>query len=188
MRTEERFVLSLDDLPGLDRRALMRHAILLVGGSVAAASPAAALSQKAAKQKRFFTPAQFAVLSEYAETVIPRTSSPGAKDAGVPESIDALMRNWASRERQAQFRTLMEKIGGTGFMKMNAKSRLAFVQRFDDEQLTASEPSYVKFKELLLTTYYLSEEGATKELRYELIPGKFEGFNELASDTPAWAD
>ena len=179
---------SSDDLPALDRRALMRNAILLVGGSVAAGSPVGALAQKTGKQKRFFTPAQFAVLSEYAETVIPRTSTPGAKDAGVPQSIDALMRNWASVERQGQFRALIDKIGGIGFTKMNAEDKTAFARQFDEEQLTAWEPTYVKFKELLLTAYYLSEAGATKELRYELIPGKFEGFNELAPDAPAWAD
>jgi hypothetical protein len=181
-------VFSSEDLPVLDRRALMRNAILLVGGSVAAGSPVAALAQKTSSRKRFFTPAQFAVLSAYAETVIPRTATPGAKDAGVPQSIDSLMRNWASVERQGQFRALIDKIGGSGFTKMNAEDRTAFARQFDEEQLTAWEPTYVKFKELLLTTYYLSEEGATKELRYELIPGKFEGFNELAPDAPAWAD
>jgi hypothetical protein len=178
---------SLNELPEIDRRALMRNAILLVGGSVAAGTPVAVLAQKTSK-RRFFSPAQYAVLSEYAEIVIPRTTTPGAKDAGVPQSMDALMRNWASEERKVQFRALIEKIGGSGFMKLKPADRIEFARRFDAEQLAAWEPSYVKFKELLLTTYYLSEEGATKELRYELIPGKFEGFNELAPDAPAWAD
>lgn len=177
----------MDDLPALDRRALMRNAILLVGGSVAAGSPAAALAQQSSK-RRFFTPAQFAVLSEYAETVMPRTTTPGAKDAGVPQSMDSLMRNWASRERQAQFRALINEIGGAGFVKMTPAARVDFARTFDAERLGRWDPVYVKFKELLLTTYYLSEPGATKELRYELIPGKFEGWNELAPDAPAWAD
>jgi hypothetical protein len=173
---------------GLDRRELLRNAILLVGGSVAAGSPVAALAWPASDQKRFFTPAQFSVLSEYAETIIPRTTTPGAKDARVPESIDSLMLNWASPERQGQFRALIEKIAASGFMKLNPADRLGFAQRFDREQLTAWDPGYVKFKELLLTTYYLSEAGATKELRYELIPGKYEGSSELAPEAPAWAD
>lgn len=178
---------SLNDLPEVDRRALMRNAILLVGGAVAAGTPVAAIASKTSK-RRFFTPAQFAVLSEYAEVVMPRTSTPGAKDAGVPQSMDSLMRNWASQERQAQFRTLIDEIGGAGFMKMTPAARTEFARTFDAERLSRWEPVYVKFKELLLTTYYMSEAGATKELRYELIPGKFEGFNELAPDSPAWAD
>jgi hypothetical protein len=165
----------------------MRSAIILVGGSVAAGTPVQALAQNKSK-RRFFTPAQYAILSEYAEVIIPRTATPGAKDAGVPASMDGLMRNWASRERQGQFRKLLDEIGGAGFMKLAPKDRLEFVLGFDRERLTAKEPTYSKFKELLLTTYYLSEEGATKELRYELIPGKYEGSSELAPDAPAWAD
>ena len=42
-------------------------------------------------------------------------------------------------------------------------------------------------KELVLTLYYLSEMGATKELRYELIPGKWEPWTEISPDAPAWA-
>ena len=179
---------SLNDLPVVDRRALMRNAILLVGGSVAAGSPAVAVAQGTAKAKRFFTPLQFAALSEYAEIVIPRTATPGAKDAGVPQSMDSLMRNWASRERQAQFRTLLNTVVDSGFLKLKPADRKEWARRFDAEQLTSKAPTYTKFKELLLTTYYLSEEGATKELRYELIPGKYEGNSELAPDAPAWAD
>jgi gluconate 2-dehydrogenase gamma chain len=97
---------SADVVAAVDRRALLRSAILLVGGSVAGL-PTIALAE-AGEATRFFSPAQFAVLSELVETIIPRTDTPGAKDAGVPEAMDALMINWASAERQEQFRTLID--------------------------------------------------------------------------------
>jgi hypothetical protein len=170
-------------LPEVDRRALLRTAILLVGGSLASV-PGVALG---ATSDRFFTPAQFAIMSEMADIIMPRTASPGAKDAGVPDYLDALMTNWASDQRQAQFRALFDEAGGVGFMNLDNAGRVAFMRNFDAGKLRVWDPAYTKFKELVLTLYYLSELGATKELRYELIPGKWEPWTEISPDAPAWA-
>jgi len=178
---------SLDDLPVLDRRALMRHAILLAGGGIAAASSAGALAKATKKTARFFSPAQMAVLGETMDIIIPRTDTPGAKDAGVPEYFDGLMRDWANAEHQAQFKALADELGGLGLMKLAPAARIQAVRTFDAAKLDAGDPVYFKFKELVLTLYYLSEAGATKELRYELIPGKWEPSTEMSDDTRAWA-
>ena len=170
-------------LPEVDRRSLLRTAILLVGGSLAGV-PSVTLAQG---NDRFFTPAQFAIMSEMAEIIMPRTASPGAKDAGVPDYLDALMSNWASDQRQAQFRALFDEVGGVGFMNLDDPGRVAFMRNFDAGKLRVWDPAYTKFKELVLTLYYLSEAGATKELRYELIPGKWEPWTEISPDAPAWA-
>ena len=77
----------------MDRRELIRSAIFLVGGSLASASPAGALAQtKRSKTARFFTPARYAVMAETVDIIMPRTDTPGAKDAGVPAAMDGLMR------------------------------------------------------------------------------------------------
>jgi gluconate 2-dehydrogenase gamma chain len=101
--------------------------------------------------------------------------------------MDALMINWASAERQEQFRTLIDEIGGTGLLRVTGDARLALVKKIDAERLTANDPAYRRFKELTLTLYYLSETGATKELRYELIPGKWEPATTVGTDTRGWA-
>jgi hypothetical protein len=179
----------------MDRRALLRSAILLVGGTMAGL-PGEALAQtaKAAATKRFFTPAQFAALDHVAETIIPQTDTPGARGAGVPAAMDSLMANWASAERGAQFRALMDDFdktakseGGTTVAALAADKRLDFVRRYDAARLEAKDPVYGRFKELVLTLYYLSEVGATQELRYELVPGTWDGFTTLGPDARAWA-
>lgn len=170
----------------LDRRALIRSAILLVGGSIAA-TPQQLLAKAAAKPARFFSPAQMAVLSEVVEIIIPRTDTPGAKDAGVPQNFDALMRNWASAQHQSQFSALVDEFGGAGLMKLAPSERVDLLRQIDAQKLAAWDPVYARFKELVLTLYYLSEAGATKELRYELIPGKWEPWTEMAPDARAWA-
>ena len=184
---------SADVSPGIDRRALLRGAILLVGGSVVGI-PQEVLAQATATTARFFTPAEFATLAEVAEIIIPRTSTPGAKDAGVPENMDALMVNWASDERQKQFRSILAEInarakaaGGASLVALPMNKRVEVMRAYDADKFGAKDWPYNRFKELVMTLYYLSEPGATKELRYELIPGKWEPGIELKSDTPAWA-
>jgi gluconate 2-dehydrogenase gamma chain len=179
-------VFSLNELPALDRRALLRNAILLAGGSMAAASPVAGLAQSK-KAARFFSPAQMIVLTEVLDIMVPRTDTPGAKDAGVPASMDMMMRNWASAERKAQFAGLVDEIGGMGLMKMKRPERVELIRNLDAQRLQAWDPAYVKFKELSLTLFYLSEEGANKELAYELTPGVWDPWTELAPDQRVWA-
>lgn len=187
-------MLSFNDLPAVNRRALLKSAILLVGGTLAGL-PGQVLAQAAdaAPAARFFSKTQFATMAEVADIILPRTDTPGAKDAGVPDYLDALMVNWASPERQQQFLALIDEIdararsAGGAFPSLPMARRVELLGAFDAEKLAASDQPYAKFKELVLTLFYMSEAGATKELRYELIPGKFEPGIEVTSDTRAWA-
>ena len=49
------------------------------------------------------------------------------------------------------------------------------------------DPAYGKFKALVLALYYLSEAGATQELRYEHVPGAWEPSLPVTADTRGWA-
>lgn len=176
----------------MDRRALMRSAIMLVGGSVAGV-PAVAFAQDA-EPKQFFTPPQFYVLDQVSEIMIPKTDTPGAREAGVPGALDMLMTKWASQTRGEQFRALMDDIdlraraqAPAGLRGLSAPARLELVRAYDAEKMGAQEPVYRRFKELVLTLYYLSEVGATQELRYELVPGKWEPWTTIGADARAWA-
>jgi len=168
----------------LDRRTLLRSAILLVGGTLASgvAGPALAVAGTA----RFFTPDELRIVAEFAEIIIPRTDTPGAKDAGVPEALNALMTDWASEARKAEFRALVGRIDAAGVVPLGAPPQIEIARRFDAAQL-AADPVYRRFKELILTLYYLSEAGATRELRYLHTPGRWEASIPIGPDTRAWA-
>lgn len=43
------------------------------------------------------------------------------------------------------------------------------------------------FKRLVLVGYYTSEAGATEELRYEAVPGRYDGCLPVAEVGRAWA-
>ena len=170
--------------PALDRRTLLSSAILLVGGTLASGVALPALA--APGTARFFTPEELVIVAEFAEVIIPRTDTPGAKDAGVPETLDGLMANWASEARKADFRALVGRIAAAGIVTPGAPPQLDLASSFDAAQITA-DPVYRRFKELVLTLFYLSRPGATQELRYEHTPGKWEPSIEVGPDTRAWA-
>ena len=181
----------LKDVP-VDRRALLRSAIVLVGGSMAAA-PALALAEAVAAAPRFFSSAQYALLDEIVAIIIPKTDTPGAREAGVPGFIDAMMTDWASPSTAQQTRDLIDRIDvaaktdfGGPLLTLAPDRRIEAVRAFDAAALP-SDRAYRRFKELVLLTYYFSEAGATQELRYELVPGVWKGSVPLKPGQPAWA-
>lgn len=137
------------------------------------AAPTAALAQHqhgsnlvqvaAAYQPRVLTAAEMKWAGALADTIIPRTDTPGASDVGVPTFIDrALSRN---TELLTRYRA--------GAASLDSKSRAKFGQVFDAlssarrievlSELTA-DPFFKLAKDLTVDGYYSSKDGLTKEL------------------------
>lgn len=172
------------------RRALLRSTLLLVGG--AATALPMDLWAKAEPAARFFGKAEFALLDEVCEIILPQTDTPGARGAGVPGAFDALMRNWASAEHQQQFRALLKAFdaaavakAGQPLLKLDPQQRLDLITAYDAEHY--QQAPYSSFKDLVLKLYYLSEVGATQELRYEHVPGAWEPSIKITPGTRSWA-
>lgn len=177
---------------GADRRGFICGALLAIGVSGVSLSGCSLLADSGADTDQFFNPARFAVLDTVAETIIPRTDTPGARDAMVPQRLDRLMSGWASKETQSAFTALLDEIEAAakahdpqGLAAMSATRQLDVVSAFD--QSKQADPAYRKFKNLVLALYYISEPGATQELRYEHVPGAWEPSIAVTPDTRAWA-
>lgn len=176
-------------LAGVDRRTLIQRAILLVGGAITGAPQAAA-----GKPDRRFSSARRKLFDAYADILIPETDTPGALGAGVPASVDALMRDWASEATATLLGATLDAldeaargIAGTDLLSLPAAKRIEVTRAFDAERVARRDPGYLRLKDLVLVTYYLSEPGATQELRYELVPGVWEASVPLGPDRRAWA-
>lgn len=162
----------------MNRRALLLGAAVLLGG-------AAALSRFSRKTPGVITAAgpamsaeQFALLEQITEVMIPTTDTPGAIAAGVPAFIRQMLGDWASAASRAQIAGVIEGVEknawekfGASFVELSPERRHEVVRGFDADRASRHDPAYGKFKYLVLVGYYLSEVGATQELRYELIPG-----------------
>ena len=186
----------MTDVGMLDRRALLRSAILLVGGAASGALPDLAWAQGTAEAtaKRFLPQAQLRVLQELCGVIIPKTDTPGAREAGVPELIDALLAEWASPKTRAQLVGAIDDVearsradAGAGLAALPPAKQLAFVTAYDSAAMRGDNGGYRRLKDLILTGYYLSEPGATQELRYELAPGVWEPAVPVTAETRTWA-
>ncbi|MBV1687831.1 gluconate 2-dehydrogenase subunit 3 family protein [Novosphingobium sp. G106] len=123
---------------------------------------------------------------------MPRTDTPGARDALVPARFDALMRAWASPQTQSDFQRVLDEIevaarpvDSKGIAALSAPQQLEIVSAYDRAKMR--DPAYNRFKTLILSLYYISEPGATQELRYEHVPGAWEPSIPVTADTRAYA-
>ena len=183
----------------LDRRQLLTYAIGLVGGTVAVgAFGDTAPTGHGAGQAGYFSGSRRAVLDEVASLMIPATDTPGALEVGVPGFIDRMMATWASQDTKKAFDDLLDDVDakaasalGKSFLSLEPGQRLAFLTQYDADHLTGDLKSmtgaYARFKELLMSAYYLSEVGATQELRLEEVPGPFRGGIPVSEVGRSWA-
>ena len=175
----------------MDRRRLLQTALVLAGASVAGAG-CGDLSGAKHDAGRFFDRRAYAALNAVADVVIPRTDTPGAVDVGVPARLDAMMTSWASRQTRARTVQILEEIDAAAvktfrrpIAKLKPEQQLSIMEAYD--AASARDPGYSTFKGLILDLYYMSQPGATQELRYEQVPGVWEPSIKVGADTRAWA-
>jgi len=131
-----------------------------------------------------------ALLAELADVIIPTTTTPGAKAAGVEKFIIRMLRDCHSKQDHDSFYAGLAKLEG----ECNAKFGKLFAQLLPEQKVdfmkafaSANKPFFLKLKQLTVTGYFNSEIGATQALAYLPIPGRFEGSVPLSPGQKAWA-
>lgn len=159
---------------------------------------------------QFFTHDQALIVAELAEIILPKTITPGAKDAGVPAFIDSMLKEvypQADQERFVKgltdFDADAQKTYGDSFVSCTKEDQVALVKKYHDEaqsQSTGSasigwwragsgggKPFILEVKELTILGFFTSEPGATQVLQYNMVPGTFKGCVPLSEVGKAWA-
>lgn len=138
---------------------------------------------------------QSATVSAMADMIIPRTETPGAVDARVPEFIDLILSDWSDDRERARFLqglVAVDKLShqhfGKDFVDSSVDQQTEILRLLGEEMSrdfgrlpagprgyhgAAPEPHanfYPMFRRLVLTGYFTSEIGATKQLHFEVIP------------------
>ena len=195
--------------------AMLGGAALVGGDSLAAftfdeAARTAAMTQGVGA----FTAAEIALLDEIAETILPETSTPGAKAARTGAFMALMVTDTYTDRAQGVFRDGMRRLdeacqraNGVNFMGATPAQRLALAQALDREQkavmdarlapktnrapiatVSNDEPAHYfrMMKELTLLGFFTSEPGMTKALRYVENPGRFDPCAPYAPGDKAW--
>jgi hypothetical protein len=154
----------------IDRRDLIR-----VGAGAIVAAPAVL---RAAEAPKFFTPAEFAMLDELTETIIPSDEhSPGARAAKVAAYIDERVAEAFEPTARDDWRNglklvdeLSNKMHKRAFMEASPEQRIAVLTRMAKNEMKPKTPEEIFFRELKRATadaYYTSKIGIHQEMEYK---------------------
>ncbi|MCU0356894.1 MAG: gluconate 2-dehydrogenase subunit 3 family protein [Cyclobacteriaceae bacterium] len=180
----------------MNRREVIKRTALLMGGAVSAPAMLGILQGCTAKpgvdwNPEFFTQEQAFVISEIAEIIIPKTDTPGAKDAGVPSFIEQMVAKAYSDENREKFMTaLQEFTTESNFLKLSSEKRTEYVYAEHEKAIKENiqpRPFVMTMKELTMLGFFTSKSGATEVLRYEAVPGKYNGCMPLSEVGRTWA-
>lgn len=184
----------------MNRRDLLKCIVAatgcaLVGMEGAHAAPAAPAVRSP------FSARDLAMFDEISETIIPRTDTPGAKDAAVGAFI---ARYAAACYEPAHLRILQQGIGtldalmrtkaGVDFLHASPAQRQSLLIGIDlqarQHAKAPNQPAphyFTLMKQLTLLGFFTSEPGSTRVLRYRPVPGKYKGIVPYKKGEASWA-
>src|SRR5262245_22382594 len=122
---------------------------------------------------------QGTVLAEVVETIVPTTSTPGARDARVHVFVDSALKRCATVEQQRVALAALDSLGA-GFAALPSAERESRLKSIDAS-------AFALLRELTLLGYFTSEVGATQALAYLAVPGEYRGCLDLKPRQKAWA-
>ena len=201
----------------MERRELLKMIALLTGSVMIGGNAllSGCSPEPKAGQLQLFSKEDIDFLNEVSETILPETKTPGAKAANVGQFMTVMVRDCYETKDQKAFRegikalnTACEKMHQTGFMKASAEQRLSLLVALDKEakayqskkgELEEAERKkdkdfpglsnhyFLMMKQLTMLGYFTSEAGCTQALRYQAVPGKYEGSVPYKKGDKAWA-
>ena len=175
------------------RRALLKRVAWMLGGAVSAPAALAILQGCSAKETpagvaipwKFLTADEGSLVTAIADTLIPKTDTSGALDAGVPAFIDVVLQAVYPKEAQdrfkagaAEFAAAAKAAKGKAFQDQAQGEREGFLKASLEEALSGerdSKPFVLMARELTLLGFFSSKVGIEENMEYVAVPTVFHG-------------
>lgn len=188
----------------MDRRELLKMIVAATGAAMIGLPALGQAQAPAAAPKTPFSDADVGTLDEIAETILPRTKTPGAKDAAAGAFMATFVTDCYTQKQQAAFRAGLadiDKRAGGRFISLAPQARTGLLRALDAEArkhavdvtetgtAEAGEPMphyFTMFKQLTIFGFFTSKVGATEVLKYVAVPGRYDGDLAYVPGTPAW--
>ncbi|WP_313320004.1 gluconate 2-dehydrogenase subunit 3 family protein [Stenotrophomonas sp.] len=188
----------------MERRELLKMIVVATGAAMVGLPALVQAQPPAAGAKSLFSAADAGMLDEIAETILPRTKTPGAKDAGAGLFMVQFVTDCYTPLQQETFRAGLvdiDKRAGGRFVSLTPQARTELLRALDAEAKahavrvtetgTAQEdgvmPHYfTMIKQLAIFGFFTSKVGATEVLQYVAVPGRYDGELAYIPGTPAW--
>ncbi|OFI36290.1 hypothetical protein BFC17_08545 [Alteromonas lipolytica] len=182
----------------MDRRTLLKLIAASTGAGLVNAPALAVWQEQPALvpvSKAGFDDATVALITELCETVIPRTDTPGAKDAGVPPFFIGMIRECYDEQQQqlfeagfADIEARSKTLYGKPFATLGTTQKNDLITAIDaeaiafnkgesgqwkGEQFTGQPHYFTLMKQLIIFGFFSSKVGGTKVLRHADVPGGY---------------
>ena len=183
----------------MKRREALRKTLLAMGCTISVPSVISIFNScnnnpSQTWQPQFFSTEQATLIGELAETILPKTKTPGAKDLNIDQFIDRMIKQVLSKEDQQLFLKTMDAfeaeakvVIGKNFIDSSPEQRNkllakleqesekvpASVWGFNTKKGTGPLPFYRRVKALTLLGYFTAEEVGKNILLYDPVPGQY---------------
>jgi hypothetical protein len=172
---------------------MQRRELLIGAGLMAAAGTVwVAVRQSAAADVlgAGAAPTTDALLDAVCDLVIPDTDTPGARSAGVPQFMVLAMQHGlagTTDEDRSQLESLLNAAAGSSFVALSHERQLALLTDVDAKAYATPGSVWPRIKQLVLMGYYSSQIGASQELQYQLVPGRYDTDLPVKPGDRAWS-
>ncbi len=169
----------------MDRRTAIRNLALVIGG--AALLPACTEHNPIAHYKHFdISLDQQTLITDMAETIIPKTSTPGATDLNLYGFIMKMLDDCTKKKDQqiflkgmGEFNEVPQKLFNKNFAECSKKEKEDVLRSFEKKDNNYSKDMlafYNTVKGLTVFGYTESKYFMTKQVVYELVPGRYNAY------------
>lgn len=184
----------------MDRREALKATSLFLGYTLTAGTAAALLGGCKAETSSDWNPVtlstdQVNLLAEICEAILPKTDTPGAKDALCHRYIDEMLTHFYSKEKQEYFKDALKSFDqkskdkySKAFVALspNEKEQILAIMAKEAKEYkneTGDKPHIFKsIKEATISGYFTSEVGAKGGVcEFLPVPGPYQGCIEYAS-------
>jgi len=133
----------------------------------------------------FINKKQLAIITSLSEEIIPRTETPGAIDAGVPEFIELLLKDVFLKQDAIKLLADLEKFNkecnsnsNHDFIDSSAEQKVKYLNEVSLNSNNNHE-IFMKMNGLVVGSYFTSQAGMTQSLNYIPNPGKYKACQAL---------
>lgn len=187
----------------MNRRELLKMIALVTGGAVVGGELFLAGYRSGGDVVPEFNEDTLALLDEIAETIIPTTSTPGAKAAKVAAFMEVFVTDcYEEADRKiflggvVKLNDACREMHGRPFMKASPEERKSLLIALDREARAHAQAKaatdrahyFTLMKQATILGFFTSETGCTQTLRHVPIPGTYDGAYPYARGDRAWSE
>lgn len=198
-------MINEDKKDEISRKEAIKRTGALLGGVIFAPNILGLLNGCTARPRVDWDPVLFnnrqaRIVTALADVILPEDDTPSASQAGVPAFIESMVNEVYNEEQRELFLTGIDRFDEEASLELEGDfydmtdelkyeythglNRVALENGRDED---GNAPFIMIFRELTLLGYFRSEPGATQVLRYEPVPGRYEGCVPFEEIGRTWA-